>query len=249
MPIRGWIFDLDGTLVGTEGLKALSYAQAAQDLRPGQVAPEQVLEAFKRVVGQSRRSVAQALLQAFHLEDQARAQMARWGVTTPWQAFLQMRLVHYQRMLADQELIREHAFAHSISLLRQVRQEGCRTALVTMSGCRQAMGILQALDLERQFDFIASVDDVERGKPDPEIYLLALDSLGLPPKACLAVEDSAAGVQAALAAGVSVIALASEFTLPSLLEMETRSGWWLVREPDELAAMIECAAQQAGHLA
>lgn len=237
MPIKAWIFDLDGTLVGTESLKALSYAQAVRDLRP-EISQEQVMEAFKGVVGQSRRSVAQALLQAFGLEDQAACHMARRGVTTPWQAFLQIRLEHYEKMLADPDLIRKNRFDHNIDLLMRVRKEGSRTALVTMSRCPQAMQVLAALGLQGAFDFIATADDVERGKPDPEIYLLALDHLGFRPEQCMALEDSAAGVRAALAAGVPVMAIANEFTLPGLLEIEDRSGWWLGRpmEPDALLA-------------
>ena len=56
--IRLVIFDLDGTLVQTERLKAMSYARAAVELCPYQVSEEEVIEAYKDVVGLRRREVA-----------------------------------------------------------------------------------------------------------------------------------------------------------------------------------------------
>ena len=60
--IRAMILDLDGTLVQTEQLKALSYAQAAVELCPREIDEAEVVEAFKEVVGQSRREVGQVLV-------------------------------------------------------------------------------------------------------------------------------------------------------------------------------------------
>ena len=60
--IEAVIFDLDGTLVQTEKLKAISYARAVTDLCPHDVEEKQVIEAFREVVGLPRREVAQALV-------------------------------------------------------------------------------------------------------------------------------------------------------------------------------------------
>ncbi len=77
--IEGVIFDLDGTLVKTEELKARSYAEAAVELRPDLEAAE-VLQAFSQVVGRSRREVATTLLEAFDLSGPARERMEEFGV-------------------------------------------------------------------------------------------------------------------------------------------------------------------------
>lgn len=106
--IRAMIFDLDGTLVQTEKLKALSYAKAAVDLSPDEITEELVVEAFKDVVGLSRREVAQSLVERFHLEGASRARMAEFGVTTPWQAYVQIRLNYYEDMLTDPQLLYKH---------------------------------------------------------------------------------------------------------------------------------------------
>ena len=101
--IRAMIFDLDGTLVQTERLKAISYARAALELCPRDLTETEVIEGFKEVVGLSRREVALGLVEQFGLEDAARARMAEFGVDTPWQAFVQVRLSIYEQMLADPE--------------------------------------------------------------------------------------------------------------------------------------------------
>ncbi len=98
--IQAMIFDLDGTLVQTERLKALSYARAAVELCPHTISETEVVEAFKDVVGLSRREVAMALTERFDLEEKARARMDEFGVSAPWQAFVQVRLRFYEAMLA-----------------------------------------------------------------------------------------------------------------------------------------------------
>jgi beta-phosphoglucomutase len=65
------IFDLDGTLVETEELKALSYARSALALRPEDFSVADVIDAFQAIVGLSRREAAIALVQRFRLEEAA----------------------------------------------------------------------------------------------------------------------------------------------------------------------------------
>ncbi|MGD2178607.1 MAG: hypothetical protein PVG71_12380, partial [Anaerolineae bacterium] len=94
--IRAVIFDLDGTLVQTERLKAISYARAAVELCPYTVDEQEVIEAYKDVVGQPRQEVASALVERFDLEREAGARMDDYGVSAPWQAFVQVRLGYYE---------------------------------------------------------------------------------------------------------------------------------------------------------
>ena len=90
--IRAIIFDLDGTLVQTETLKAISYARAAVELRPNEVTESDVLRAYEDVDGLARREIATTLLDLFDLRAPAAARMAEFGVATPWEAFLALRL-------------------------------------------------------------------------------------------------------------------------------------------------------------
>jgi beta-phosphoglucomutase len=107
--IRAFVFDLDGTLVETEELKALSYARAAAELRPD-LNEGEVTEAFKDFVGLSRQEVAVGLMRRFGLEGAARTRMAEFGVDTPWQAYVQIRLRVYETLVADTELVVAHSY-------------------------------------------------------------------------------------------------------------------------------------------
>lgn len=69
--------------------------------------------------------------------------------------------------------------------------------------------IIDGLDLRGFFRAVLSSDDVAHGKPEPDVFLLAADRLGLPPPRCRVFEDSAAGFEAARRAGMPVFAITS----------------------------------------
>jgi HAD superfamily hydrolase (TIGR01509 family) len=232
------IFDLDGTLVQTEKLKALSYAKAAVDLCPHDLTEAEVIEAFKEFVGLSRREVAQGLVKRFDLEFRAKARMDEFGVSAPWQAYVQVRLNHYDRMLADSEVIRTHKWPHNLAVLEEARRANCQTGLATMSRCEQATRVLDILDLHSAFDFVATRDDVEHGKPDPEIYHLVADELGIRPKNCLVLEDSPSGVKAALAAGMWCVAVTTPFTRQGVHDLGLLEERWVVDDTDRVVKVV-----------
>ena len=242
--IEAMLFDLDGTLVQTERLKAISYARAAVELCPNDISREQVLEAFKDVVGKSRREVAMALVERFGLAPAARKRMAEFGVDSVWQAYVQVRLRYYQELIGDPQTLRDNQWPHNRQLLEEARRSGCKTALATMSRCEQANRVLDALGLGDQFDFVATRDDVENGKPHPEIYLLLAEELGIRPSRCLVVEDSPAGVQAALDAGMNVVAVSTPFTRRRLHEAALLPLDRIVDEPQTLPAVIAQIVEQ-----
>ncbi len=244
--IRAVIFDLDGTLVETEQLKALSYARAAIELRPRDVREGDVVEAFKEVVGRSRDEVAKALLKRFELTEAARARIAEFGVATPLEAFVQLRLRYYNAMLADPEVIRTSQWPHNVALLQAVRQAGCRTALASMSHRDQVHRVLEVLDLASAFDFIATRDDVVHGKPDPEIDLLVARHLRVSPEECLVIEDSPAGVQAAQAAGMHVIAVTTPFTQAQFRKTKLLDDRWVVDDPSTLPTVVRQLIEALG---
>ena len=149
------IFDLDGTLVQTERLKALSFACTAVELSPHGITEKNVIETFKDVVGLSRWEVATMLLQRFNLQKVAEKRMVEFGVRVPWQAFVQMRLRYYEAMLADPAVLRDNQWPHNIALLEEARRAHYRIGLATMSYCAQVGRVLDILDLAEAFDFVA----------------------------------------------------------------------------------------------
>ncbi len=71
---------------------------------------------------------------------------------------------------------------------------------------------LNAIGLTGAFDAVLGGDDVTRGKPEPDIYIKAAESLGVPPAECIAIEDSPIGISAAVASGAYTIAVRTEYT-------------------------------------
>jgi beta-phosphoglucomutase len=242
--IKAMIFDLDGTLVQTERLKALSYARAAIELCPYTLSELDAVAAFKELVGLSQRQVAQGLIERLALDEAARSRMAEFGVETPWQAFVQVRMRFYDEMLADPEVLRNNQWPHNVALLQKARQTGCRVGLATMSHCQQAQRVLEILDLRDAFDFVATRDDVERGKPDPEIYQLVAQEMGVTPKECLVIEDSPVGVEAALSAGMHVVAVSTPFTREALHRANLLPAGHIVDDPAILTEVVEHVVSQ-----
>ena len=102
--IRAFVFDLDGTLVETEKLKARSYGRAAVELRPD-LDEGDVVAAFADFVGLSRQEVAVGLMRRFQLGDAARERMEEFGVEQPWRAYVRIRLRIYDSLLSDPERV------------------------------------------------------------------------------------------------------------------------------------------------
>jgi HAD superfamily hydrolase (TIGR01509 family) len=98
-------------------------------------------------------------------------------------------------------------------LLADVRTAGIPTALVTMSWRRFADEVVDSLPTG-SFDASVVGDDVERGKPHPDPYLLAAKRLGVDITKCVAIEDSPTGVASALAAGAIVLAVPHHVDVP-----------------------------------
>jgi len=92
-------------------------------------------------------------------------------------------------------------------LLDAAAGQGIRCAIVTSSKADLVSAWLRANDLADSCELIISGDDVELGKPSPEPYRLALDSLGVSTDEALAIEDSVSGVLSAIAAGIPTLRL------------------------------------------
>lgn len=98
------------------------------------------------------------------------------------------------------------------SLLEQLEDAGVRKAIATSSSRSLADVMLTRFDLHARFEFVLTGDDVEHGKPHPEIYLSACERLSIQPVATAVLEDSHTGATAALAAGAMTIAVPNEHT-------------------------------------
>lgn len=93
----------------------------------------------------------------------------------------------------------------TIELLAALREAGCPMGVVTSSSRQIAERHLTLGGIRAYFDTLVTCDDVVRGKPSPDIYLLAAERLGVRPHGCVAIEDSNPGIAAAYSAGAIAI--------------------------------------------
>ena len=92
-------------------------------------------------------------------------------------------------------------------VLRGLRERGWRQAVGSSAPRANVELILEQTGTREFFDVVVSMEDTTRGKPDPQVFLVAAEILGVRPEHCVVFEDAVAGVQAAKAAGMACIAV------------------------------------------
>lgn len=116
---------------------------------------------------------------------------------------------------------------NALSLLKECKDAGIKTALVTASS-RDLMTIVLKRFPPGTFDVVVSGDDVEKSKPDPAPYLLAAKQLSVDILKCLVLEDSITGVQSGLSSGAKVIGI------PHLVQMSEHPNLRVISSLDEI---------------
>lgn len=187
---EGVIFDMDGVLIDSE---PLHFAVLAEVL--GRVGHVYSRAENERFIGTTSAAMFSALIAQYRLPGTVRDYEQRYD-----EALLQV-------------LQQPHAPAPGVAaLLRRLRTLGRPVAVASSSRRLWVDATLRSLGLADAFAVMVTGDDVERGKPDPAIYLLAARRLGVAADRCVAIEDSPNGVQSARAAGMTVIGVRTEYT-------------------------------------
>ena len=213
--VEAVIFDLDGLLLNTEILARKALRLAAAEV--GLAIDDDFGSLMIGVPADACRDLV----------------IDRFGVDAPAdQLFLASRRhLHAQ---IDEGLMTLKPGA--LELLAQLDAAGLPRAVATSSSRSKAMHHLLAAGIDQRFGEIVTRDDVERGKPWPDIYLCAAQRLHVSPSGCLVLEDSYNGVRSAHAAGMRVIMVPD--LLPPTQEMEDKC-WAVV--PDLHAVAAVCA--------
>jgi beta-phosphoglucomutase family hydrolase len=86
--------------------------------------------------------------------------------------------------------------------LDRLHKDGWQQAVASAAPRANINVVLEALSVKHVFQGIVSAEDVHRGKPDPEVFLLAASRVGVPAKRCIVVEDASAGIEGARCAGM-----------------------------------------------
>ena len=183
--LRSIIFDLDGVLADSEPwwnqIDAKLLAEYGVTYRG---------EHHQNVLGVSYRLAVEFYKKAF-------------GLSMPTEEMVRRRGEIATEFFAN----RVGLFPHVQEVLQELRQMKLHLAVATSSVGASARPFLDRHHLTGFFEVIVTGEEVERGKPAPDIYLRASDKLGSPTDACLAVEDALPGVAAARAANMRVAAI------------------------------------------
>ena len=220
-PIRAVIFDLDGVLADSEPwwnqIDAKLLAEHGVSYRG---------EYHRNVLGVSYQLAVEFYKNAFHISASVEELMRRRG-----------------EIATDFFANRVGLFPSAKTTLEQLREMKLHLAVATSSVSASARPFLDRSGIRSFFDVIVTGDEVQRGKPDPDIYLRIAKKLGIARDACLVIEDALAGVGAAKAANMGVAAIPDRrFVDPGEYEKEADYVLGSLSEIPALIRRVNAAA-------
>jgi HAD superfamily hydrolase (TIGR01509 family) len=190
----GYIFDLDGTLIDSMPLHYRAWDAAMRDCGLQQPLDEDL---FYSLGGVPTQRVAELLGAHYGLKvDQEKVTVAKEGIYRDW-------LPRVQLIEPVATIARRVAVDHQVAIATGGAPDVARPALV-------------AAGLEALFKIVITPLDVPpgRGKPAPDMFLLAAQRMGVPPERCLVFEDAEPGIVGARAAGMTVVRVPSRTARP-----------------------------------
>ena len=192
MQKRAFIFDMDGTIVDNMSFHTDSWITFFQ--RRGMDIDAD--EFFRSTAGRQGKEIIRSYL-GEHLPDD------------------EVRVLNEEKEGVYRELYEPHRKTVSgfDDLIAQARQRGVALAVATAAPNANITFTLDGLDLRRHFDTVVGAADVPRGKPNPDVFLLAAQRCGVAPEHCIVFEDAPLGVEAARRAGMRCVVLTT--TLPA----------------------------------
>lgn len=189
--VQAVIFDMDGLMVDTEPLARLSWEKALADY---DYKYDEAI--FEQVVGLRREDSARVILKAAGLNISL--------------AEILWRKESYLVEIMDQGIPLMPGLKQ---LVKELASRNIPWAVATSSPLAYAKDVLERIGLIEVCRAIASGEEVDHGKPEPDVYLLAAERLAIAPGKCLALEDSALGAHAAVAAGMQTAAVPNGHTV------------------------------------
>ena len=179
------IWDVDGTLVDTAELHFQAWSRLAGDVNKPFTRAD-----FAATFGKRNPEIIHQVF-GTHYTDEEIADLGR-------------RKEEFYRAAARQGV---ELLPGARALLEGLHAAGFRQAIGSSAPLENLDLILRLTDTRRFFESIVSAEDTQRGKPDPQVFLVAAAKLGVPPARCVVMEDAIAGVQAARAGGMKCIAV------------------------------------------
>lgn len=183
MKKTGFIFDLDGVIVDTAKYHYLAWKNLADELEVDFT--EEDNEKFK---GVSRKRCLELLLEMGGISV-SKEQFETW---------LREKNEDYLKYISNMN--QSEILPDVTKVLEYLKEKGVPMALGSAS--KNAISILEKVDLMHYFDAIVDGNQVTKAKPDPEVFLIAAKKLGVEPVNCVVFEDALAGIEAANVAGM-----------------------------------------------
>ncbi|MGB7396112.1 MAG: beta-phosphoglucomutase [Pricia sp.] len=190
-----FIFDLDGVIVDTAKYHYLAWKKLANEL--GFEFTEKQNELFK---GVSRKRCLEILLDIGNV-DATQKQFDQWMVEK------NEDYLSYIEDMDESEILPD---IHKV--LDYLKDRNVPMALGSAS--KNAKPILEKVKLLTYFDVVVDGTDVAKAKPDPEVFLIAAEKMGVRPEDCIVFEDAVAGIEAANNAGMTSIGIGDAQNLP-----------------------------------
>ena len=188
--LKALIFDLDGVLTDTAELHYLAWKRLSDEL--GLDFDREQNEALK---GVGRLDSFEIILRNNEKTD---------AYTQPQKEEYAARKNQYYKELIK-TLTKDDVLSGITELLSETRKMGLKTAVASVS--RNAPEVLERLELTKYFDTVADAAKVKNSKPDPEIFLTCAEQLCVAPENCIGIEDSQAGIEGILSAGLSAVGI------------------------------------------
>lgn len=188
----GYIFDLDGTLVDSMQTHYKAWRWALKN----NGAPYEAFlwDEFNAHGGMAAPDIVSDLNR-------------HYGLQMNPQAVAAQKRARYDYLLETEQL---PIIEETMGLVRELKEQGIPYAIGTGSVLAGARCTLRSAGVEELFPIIITPDDVPpgRGKPEPDIFLLAAERIGIAPTECVVFEDAEPGIQAAIKAGMAYVRVA-----------------------------------------
>jgi beta-phosphoglucomutase len=182
MMMNAAIFDLDGVLVNTVPLHFKAWQRMFLEY-----GKEFTFEDYKhKVDGIPRMDGARAILTDLSAEELEKAGDKKQG--------------YFLEYLEKEKI---PVYDTTVALIKALRKDNIKTAIISSS--KNCLPILERLDLKGLFDVIITGNDITKGKPDPQIFLMAAQKLSCSPEECVVFEDAVLGVEAGKRAGMKCV--------------------------------------------
>jgi beta-phosphoglucomutase family hydrolase len=208
---KAFIFDMDGVIIDSEPIHAIAKQMACKKYNI-----ELPKEMFSTFVGRPTMECFTEILEKHPRE----------GVTP--KLIATTKYAYYLELLEKSNNV---APIHGLpELLQRIKDKGYKIGLASSSARNMIEMVLTRFNIKDYFEVIISGAELPKSKPDPAVYLITAEKLGVSPDECIVIEDATAGIAAAKAAGMYCIA----YDNPNSLNQDLSKADTIVKNHDDI---------------